>query len=239
MVQTAHIQLLNTYQSIEIELNGTHLLCDYRGVLYVPAQETLIVSDLHLEKGAAFARQGQLHPPYDTEQTLARLALCLKDYQPKRVISLGDSFHDKKGAALLPQIYREQLRTLQNQCDWIWICGNHDPEPPEGVQGLSIDQFALDGLVLRHEPRLNAEVGEISGHLHPAARIVHRGKSVKRACFASDGKRLIMPAFGTTTGSLSLKHKAFEGLFDRAALVAHMMGQDRLYSIPFHKMSRT
>lgn len=239
MTQTAHIQVPDTYQSIEIELNGAHLLCDYRGVLYLPEHQALVVSDLHLEKGAAFARQGQLHPPYDTEQTLARLADCLKDYQPNILISLGDSFHDRKGADFLPQVYRTQLQALQKGRQWIWISGNHDPEPPEGLEGTFMDQLDLDYICLRHEPDPAAKPGEISGHLHPAARIKRRGKSVKRACFASDGKRLIMPAFGTTTGSLSLKHKAFHGLFDRTELVAHIMGQDRLYSIPFDKMIRT
>lgn len=217
---------------------GMDVLCDYRGVLFLPESKTLVVSDLHLEKGAAFARHGQLHPPYDTGKTLEQLKACMHSYQPELLISLGDSFHDKEGAKQLPDIYRHQLLSLQTQCDWIWISGNHDPIAPEGLKGRFETEFTLGNLTFRHEPNPTFENGEISGHLHPAARIARRGKSIKRACFASDGKRLIMPAFGSTTGSLSLTHPAFKGLFEHNKLVAHMLGTDRIYSVPFPKLVR-
>ena len=59
--------------AVDTEVNGTAVTCDRSGVLYVPGSNALVVSDLHLEKGAAFARRGMLLPPYDTAATLARL----------------------------------------------------------------------------------------------------------------------------------------------------------------------
>lgn len=228
----------NHEPNITQTFQGVPLVFDHRGIIFLPDSQTLIVSDLHLEKGAAFARKGQLHPPYDTARTLARLDACVSDYSPKKLVSLGDSFHDRHGARLLPDIYKSALLELQDKCAWIWISGNHDPSPPEGLKGRFETKMQLGPITLRHEPAPNAATGEISGHLHPAARIARRGKSVKRACFATDGARIIMPAFGTTTGSLSLTHPAFKGLFDTKCLVAHMMGAERIYSIPFQKMAR-
>lgn len=234
----AHKLATDHEPNVTLSFQGVPLLCDYRGVIFLPESRTLIVSDLHLEKGAAFARQGQLHPPYDTGRTLTRLEACITDYQPECLVSLGDSFHDRHGAQFLPDIYKDALLALQDRCTWVWISGNHDPAPPKGLKGRFETQIELGPITLRHEPTQSPVSGEIAGHLHPAARIARRGKSVKRACFASDGARIIMPAFGTTTGSLSLTHPAFNGLFDQKNLVAHMMGAERIYSIPFQKMVR-
>lgn len=222
---------------LEASVNGTAVLFDYRGVVFLPDSQILIVSDLHLEKGAAFARRGLLHPPYDTETTLAKLEDCLTSYEPKSIISLGDSFHDKHGAIHLPEIYKKQLLKLQQNSDWIWISGNHDPEPPKGLGGTFIENITIENLTFRHEPVQKAADGEVAGHLHPAAKITRRGKSVRKPCFASDGRRLILPAFGTTTGCLSLQHKAFNGLFSKSDLHAYVLGKDQLYPVAFSRLN--
>lgn len=223
--------------AVEIEVNGTRAVCDRAGVLWLPGSGALVVSDLHLEKGAAHARRGMLLPPYDTAATLARLGEAITRYNPRLVVSLGDSFHDSIGSQHLPGLYREALRALQRGRDWAWIEGNHDPDKPVGLDGAWCSELHLETLVLRHEPRPGAADGEISGHLHPAARVVRRGKAVRRPCFASDGRRLLMPAFGSTTGGLELRHPALRGLFDRSELIAHLLGRDRIYSISFNRMN--
>ncbi|WP_339761252.1 ligase-associated DNA damage response endonuclease PdeM [uncultured Hoeflea sp.] len=221
----------------ELAVNGTAVTCDRAGVLWLPDSSILVVSDLHLEKGAAFARRGMMLPPYDTAATLARLGLAIAYYNPRLVISLGDSFHDRSGSAHLPDGYREQLRGLQRGRDWTWIEGNHDPDRPVGLEGSFCSELQVETLVFRHEPAQGAAEGEIAGHLHPAARVVRRGKAVRRPCFASDGKRLLMPAFGSTTGGLELRHPAMRGLFDRNKLVAHLIGKERIYSVAFNRMN--
>lgn len=222
----------------DLAVNGTAVTCDRAGVLWLPDSGVLVVSDLHLEKGAAFARRGMMLPPYDTAATLVRLGLAITRYNPRLVISLGDSFHDRSGSAHLPDCYREQLRDLQQGRDWTWIEGNHDPDRPVGLEGSFCSELHVETLVFRHEPAQGAAQGEIAGHLHPAARVVRRGKAVRRPCFASDGKRLLMPAFGSTTGGLELRHPAIRGLFDRNQLVAHLIGKERIYSVAFNRMNR-
>lgn len=213
------------------QVRGVATIYDPCGALYLPDLHMLVVSDLHLEKGSSFARRGQLLPPYDTAVTLDMLATVIARYQPRTVISLGDSFHDAKASERLPSLYAIRLKSLMERRDWFWITGNHDPDRPVDLPGDCIDELAIGPLTFRHEPsRINAQ-GEVAGHLHPAARIVRRGRSVRRPCFASDGERLIMPAFGAYTGALNVLDRAFRGLFVDTTLRAYMLGQGKVYPI--------
>lgn len=219
--------------AVEIEIHGAAALCDAYGALYLPEARTLVVSDLHLEKGAAFARRGQLLPPYDTLATLKLLESVIARYDPRIVISLGDNFHDRAGSALMPSLFREMIVGAARGREWIWINGNHDPDGAIGLPGMSADILCYGGLTFRHEPAAEGSDGEVAGHLHPCATVRRREKSVRRPCFATDGRRLMMPAFGIMTGGLDLRHRAFEGLFRPEALIAHLLGRDRVYSVRF------
>lgn len=210
---------------------GERLTCDWSGCLFWPDEETLIVSDLHLEKGSSFARRGSLVPPYDTGTTLHRLAQRIAVWQPKRVISLGDSFHDGEGHERLPENYLFSLQELMKNREWIWISGNHDPAPPEQLGGKGAREILIGNLVFRHEPQKGNQPGEIAGHLHPCGKIIRRNRSVRRPCFVSDGTRMIMPSFGAYTGGLNIRHRAFDNLFNEAGLSAVLLGKNRVFHI--------
>ena len=218
-------------RATQIIVAGELAFCDQRGALYFPQYGLLCVSDLHLEKGSSLARRGTLIPPYDTAATLVRLQAIIDDYRPKIVVSLGDSFHDAEGASRLPGAIHNDLVALMAGRDWFWVAGNHDPEPPAGLPGETVRELALGGLVFRHEPSVGAPAGEIAGHLHPCARIVQRGRSLRRRCFASDGVRIVMPAFGAYTGSLNVLDRAYAGLFRNDGLMAYMIGTSRIFTI--------
>lgn len=217
-------------QASQIEIAGIEAVCDHGGVLYMPELRLLTVSDLHLEKGSALARRGALVPPYDTIATLLALQKLILRYDPRIVVSLGDSFHDDWGAERLPPAYRDLLVGLMAGRDWIWIAGNHDRRPPADLPGSTATELAVAGVTFRHEPSHDA-AAEIAGHLHPCARIVQRGKSLRRRCFAGDGSRLIMPAFGAYTGSLNVLDRAYAGLFRRESLLVHMLGDRGIFPI--------
>ena len=214
-----------------VAIAGEAAIVDRRGALFFAASRLLVVSDLHLEKGSSFARRGMLIPPYDSAATLAQLAAVIAEHDPAIVISLGDSFHDGKGAERLHASFRAHLEALMAGRQWFWIAGNHDPDMPANLPGETVRELGLSGLLFRHEPAHGAAPGEISGHLHPCARIVQRGRSVRRRCFATDGDRLIMPAFGAYTGSLNVLDRAYAGLFKRDGLMAYMIGADRVFPI--------
>jgi DNA ligase-associated metallophosphoesterase len=214
-----------------VGVTGVMLEAAPEGALWWADEGMLVVADLHLEKGSSFARRGQLLPPYDTAETLARLGHLVTRYRPRVVVALGDSFHDPDAAGRLSPRDRADLAALQVGRDWIWLAGNHDPHAPVGVAGLTLESLAVGRLTFRHEPAPAPADGEIAGHLHPAARVVGRGRSVRRRCFACDGYRLVMPAFGAYTGGLDVLDPAFDGLFAPASFCAFMLGEERVYAV--------
>jgi DNA ligase-associated metallophosphoesterase len=175
---------------------STTLLADPDGALYWPDEKLLIVADLHLEKGSAFAKRGVLLPPYDTASTLGRLARLVEHYAPRVLIALGDSFHDDHGPLRMSDLDRIKLKGLQRGRDWVWIAGNHDPALPKDIGGRFADALAIGALTFRHEPTEQVRDGEIAGHLHPVARVAQRGRAVSRRCFAGDGRRLTVHMLG-------------------------------------------
>ena len=215
----------------QIPVAGVTLVADCAGAIYWPDERLLVVADLHLEKGSAFAARGVLLPPYDTATTLGRLAGLVERYAPRLVIALGDSFHDGGGPARLAETSRAALATLQRGRDWLWITGNHDPDPAGGIGGRFAESLALGPLIFRHEPSPDPCDGEIAGHLHPCARVARRGRAVSRRCFAGDGRRLVMPAFGAYAGGLNVRDRAIVSLFGALAFTAHMLGERRLYAV--------
>jgi len=212
-----------------IVLAGVPLLADCAGALYWPEQNLLAVADLHLEKGSSFAARGQLLPPYDSAATLARLGQLIAHYAPRVVVALGDSFHDGGGPARLGNEDRANLRALQRGRDWLWLTGNHDPDPANNIGGTFQRTLTVNALTFRHQP--SGADREIAGHLHPVARVARRGRAVSRRCFASDGERLVMPAFGAYAGGLNVRDRAFAQLFGAQGFIAHMLGERRIYAI--------
>src|SRR3954462_15194590 len=126
-----------------LRLGDVTLAADCAGALYWPDESLLVVADLHLEKGSSFARRGMLLPPYDTAETLARLAQLIARYAPCIVIALGDNFHDGDGPARLSDADRASLAALQRRREWVWIAGNHDPAPADGVGGTFAATLSL------------------------------------------------------------------------------------------------
>lgn len=199
------------------------------GALLLLARSTLIVADLHLEKGSAFARRGQLLPPLDTRETLRRLAVDSAALAPERILFLGDAFHDREASRRMSEADRQALEDLGRAADLVWITGNHDPEPDADLPGEAADEVRLGDLVLRHEPLPAPAPGEIAGHLHPCARIATPRGAVRRRCLVTDGERAILPAYGAFTGGLNVLDPAFSGLFRKSPVVA-ALGDSRVHA---------
>ncbi len=212
-----------------LAVNGADLVADPSGVLYWPAQNLLAVADLHFEKGTGLAAAGAgLIPPYDTRATLQRLAEAIRRLAPTRVICLGDSFHDTAAERRLGATETAMIRALTQGREWIWITGNHDPAPPETWGGRSLTETTISCLVFRHEAAAGG-TGEVSGHFHPKASVRVRNRRLTTRCFATDGRRLILPAFGAFTGGLNVLDPAIAGLFPRGFQV-RMLGREKIFA---------
>ena len=216
---------------------GEHLLLDPAGLLIWPAQSLLAVADLHLEKGSAAAAQGQLVPPWDTAQTLARLAAAIALYRPTTIVAVGDSFHDAQAATRLSSTDHAVLTALTHRVRFIWIHGNHDPHPPEGLLGHSAPVFAAGPITFRHQTDPRTQ-GEVSGHFHPKARVQTRATTIARPCFMADTARIMLPSFGAYTGGLDILTPAITQHFPRGGQ-AFLLGQSRLFSfdVPAPKLA--
>lgn len=215
----------------EFRILDVSLIADAAGALFLETDAILILADLHLEKGSSYASRRVFLPPYDTAATLARLTVLVGRYAPRAVIALGDSFHDRRAAERIHHCDVDVLRALQAGRQWIWISGNHDPDPPENLGGEACDEFQSGSLVFRHEPRSGASPGEIAGHLHPVARVITARGSLRRRCFVTDDQRCVMPAFGAYAGGLNMRDVAFKQLFGEHTPRAHVLGQDRVYPV--------
>ena len=205
------------------------LLADLSGALYWEAERLLVVSDLHLEKGSSFAVRGILLPPFDTAATLANLAAVVARFDPRTVIALGDSFHDRDAHERLDGGDRDAIAALQAGRDWIWLEGNHDPLPPSSLEGSVATEIVIGPITFRHEP--TGAIGEIAGHLHPKARVATRSRGIGRRCFAGDGARIVMPSFGAYTGGLSIRDRAFAKIFAGDDFTAHVIGDAAMHVI--------
>jgi DNA ligase-associated metallophosphoesterase len=122
-------------KSLAFEVAGQRLSLRSCGALWWEEQGVLVVSDLHLEKGSAYAARGQMLPPYDTRATLRRIGALVDALEPETVISLGDSFHDRHARLRMSPEDARTIRSMTDRCDWVWIEGNHDPRPPADLGG--------------------------------------------------------------------------------------------------------
>lgn len=225
---------------LKLTVNGEPCVLRCSGALWLPGRQALIVSDLHLEKGSAFAARGQMLPPYDSPATLAKLEAEIEALDPRMVVLLGDSFHDSRAVSRMDGAQLARLERLAAGRDWVWLEGNHDLDALAGaldqLPGRVVETMALGGLFLIHEPQIEPAAGEVAGHLHPAARVAAYGRGVRRPCFVTDGRRLIMPAFGAFTGGLDVRDPAVASLFATAPLAA-LLGRDKVHAVAFDRLS--
>jgi uncharacterized protein len=224
---------------LKVQVNGEACVLRCSGALWVPDQRTLIASDLHLEKGSAFAARGQMLPPYDSPATLAKLEAEIEALAPETVVLLGDSFHDSRAVARMAEVDRTRLSRLADGRRWIWLEGNHDLKAlagaPDMLAGEVVTTLTVGALCLIHEPQSAPGPGEVAGHLHPCARVVAYARGVRRPCFVTDGRRIVLPAFGAFTGGLDVRNEAISSLFDQPPLVA-VLGQDKVHAIGWDRL---
>lgn len=193
---------------VAISFGGERLEPLACGGLWWPAGATLFVADLHLEKASHFARAGWMLPPHDSADTLGRLIDTVEAKAARRVVALGDSFHDRDGPGRLSDAARTALRLLTGNLDWWWITGNHDDDAAGRMGGRVLAEAVLGPFILRHEAVPTCAGPELSGHFHPKLVVRQRGRHLARRCFAASAARIILPAYGALAGGLDVADAA-------------------------------
>ena len=200
----------------DFTLAGAELRALGSGALWWPDQSLLCVSDLHLGKSERVQCQGGGPlPPYDTRDTLNRLAADLTRCNARIMICLGDSFDDISAAQALPEEEKLWIARLQAGRRWVWIEGNHDPGPVD-LGGTHLAELPLAPLTFRHIANPGTS-GEVSGHYHPKAEVRTRARTISRPAFLADSDRVILPSYGTYTGGLRSSDPALTSLMRREA----------------------
>jgi uncharacterized protein len=211
---------------LDFTFRGESLTALPSGALHWARTRMLVVSDLHLGKSERIARRGgTLLPPYETAETLDRLATDIRATAPATVLCLGDSFDDLAASEALVDTHRDTIRRLQAGRRWLWVEGNHDPGTID-LGGAHLAEYRDGPLTFRHIAAEGARPGEISGHYHPKARV----RSTARPCFMADGNRLILPAYGCYTGGLDWTTPVLRALFAEKA-IAYLTGP-RVLAVP-------
>jgi DNA ligase-associated metallophosphoesterase len=207
--------------------------------LYWPRERALLVADLHLEKASFYARHGQMLPPYDSRETLERVAAAIRETGARRVFTLGDNFHDSAGPARLEPHAAGMLDALTRATDWVWITGNHDAAMEAIAGGTLAEELAVAGLILRHQAKAGETQPEISGHYHPRLQITVRERAIRRPCaVVSSAGRIILPAFGALTGGMNAADPAIvKALQPAAAIDAVLPSKGRLMQFPLWRQA--
>ena len=168
------------------------VLLDSRLGLFHEEEGWLAIADLHFGFELSQRVAGRLVPFWGMGSSSARLLQLIADYQPQRLIIVGDLVHD--GAAIAP--VRQLLAIVKESCDVIAIAGNHDRQL-RGVIEL-VDSFATDNFEFHHgdcERKSNRRI-RIVGHFHPAASLRDgAGLRLKFPAFVQESRCWILPAF--------------------------------------------
>jgi len=207
--------------------------------LYWPAEQALLVADLHLEKASYYAQTGQLLPPYDSRETLERLALAIRETGARRVYTLGDNFHDSVGSARMEPHAAGMLGALTRVVEWVWLTGNHDAAMEARLGGEIAEELEIGGVVLRHHAQPGETRPELSGHFHPRLQLTVRERRIRRPCAVvseghkAGGARMILPAFGALTGGMNAADPAIVAALQPACTIdALLAAKGRLVRFP-------
>ncbi|MEZ5743978.1 MAG: ligase-associated DNA damage response endonuclease PdeM [Sphingomonadaceae bacterium] len=223
---------------VPFSFSGEEMRLAGGNAVFWPRENALLVADLHLEKASFYARTGQMLPPYDSRETLERLALAVRQTGARRVYALGDNFHDAEGMERLDPHAAGMLAALTRALDWVWITGNHDHAVERMAGGTPCEEITVGGIVLRHEARRGETAAEISGHYHPRLMVKARGRRIARPCAVvsaseSGSGRMILPAFGALTGGMDAADPAILSAMQPAQSIdAVLAASDRLVTYP-------
>ena len=154
----------------------------------------------------------------------------LRRHRAETVICLGDSFHDRAAGQRLSEPDAAFLPDLVASHEWIWIAGNHDPASIFDLGGRILRELAMGEIVFRHQAAPATANGEVSGHFHPMTTVRLRVGRLAGRCFVSDGRRLVLPAFGAFAGGLDIFDPAIVRLFPDGFPV-HLIGRDRVVAV--------
>ncbi len=196
------------------------LIFDHSGILFIKQMDTIVLADIHLGKGTSLNRNGIQVPPYDIKETLKKLNDIVDEYSPSKIISLGDSFHDKFSIINMEKSDLNELKKITRRVNFVWINGNHDQDliGKDKIGGIFFDSYKENNFNFRHIKTKNkTKEFEFSGHFHPKVSIKINNSRFFYKCFIVSKDFCILPSFGYYTGGLDIYSKNFKEIINDVA----------------------
>ena len=195
-----------------MQICGERLLFHYLKVMYWPAQKTLFLSDPHFGKVSHFRKKGIAVPNKMLEKDYDRFEKSIKQYNPSKVIILGDLFHS------VHNLEWELLKDFIESFDDIrfqLVMGNHDilskNQWHDSKFEIFKDSLIIPPFILTHYPMEEAheQYYNLAGHIHPGVRLSGGpAQSLRLPCFYFNKFQGILPAFGDFTGNFKVKPRS-------------------------------
>lgn len=179
---------------------------------------TIILSDFHLGKTSHFRKQGIPLPASVIHKELSNLYSLIVAHRPQRVLFLGDLFHSDHNQEW---DFFGELRNKFEEIRFELVSGNHDILALECYHRYNIEVYEEslreNNFLFTHEPwdeELSEETINFCGHIHPGFRISEKKtQAFKLPCFFFYKNRMILPAYGHTTGLQLLSQKPESRIF--------------------------
>jgi uncharacterized protein len=174
------------------------VLLDGRRALFHEKENWLALADLHFGFELSQRAAGNLFPLWGMQTIEQRLRDLLSDYEPARLILLGDLVHDRAGSEALLHL----VSKLRADREVILIAGNHDRH----LRKVDVDLAATwrsNGFLFHHGdcPNESSDCIQIIGHHHPAGVVSDgAGLHLKLPAFVQQQNCWIMPAFSPWAG---------------------------------------
>jgi DNA ligase-associated metallophosphoesterase len=229
-LQRNALETLHDSGASRVLLSGKSFIADPTGALFWPAENTLIVADLHLAKCSYLEGEDVVLPPYDTASSFEKLEEAIDRYDPDRVIALGNTFAGFTSDGL-SQDQSDWLQDMMDGREWYWVVPQDYSVPPATIGGTVVPQMMLSGVKFRAEAVRAPVANEIAGGLHPVAQVSHYGHLVRGRCFVTNGMRMILPSLGNYAQGTNVLSPSFDPLLSQGGLFVWFISQERVYAV--------
>ena len=219
---------------IKKKINNFTLIFDPSGSIFIPEIKALVISDLHIGKSYSFAKYGNFLPPFDIDETIEKIKYNIDYFNPKKIISLGDNFHETSTLKMINTCYVESLNKIFKNIDVFLIDGNHDNELKfkEKINANFEKSLTLDNFNFTHiqNSKILKNFFEFSGHFHPKVTIIFNKIRYSFKCFVLGENFCILPSFGTYTGGLNINSNILKKILPpKKTIIA--LGKNKLMEI--------
>ena len=189
---------------------GQHLVLHHDRAIFWKETKSLIIADPHFGKAQVFRESGIPIPGGTTRDDLRRLSLLIKRFNATMLVVLGDLTHDQINNPARLNLLIDQWRRRHRNIELCLISGNHDVRsgaPPAQFRfERVVTECSAPPFIFTHKPKSDSSLYGIAGHLHPAVTVSGKARlNETLPCFYFGPRSVILPAFGSFTGTHTIR----------------------------------